>query len=86
MPIGINYISNFNLLDHLFGVGNAQFYQTENDLVDIYGKFGIIILFLIILFLLKSFIKNMISGAAQAKCRGRRGSTRGCAICSALSR
>lgn len=50
VPDGIDRISDFSEAEHLFGIGNAEFILTENDLVDIYGKFGLLILIPLLIF------------------------------------
>ena len=44
VPNGILIISKFTPLQHLIGIGDAQFPLTENDLIDTYGKFGLLTL------------------------------------------
>ena len=50
VPLGIEQISHFDVQEHLFGIGDADFALTENDLVDIYGKFGLLTLVPLLLF------------------------------------
>ena len=55
VPDGIAIISQFSVLEHLFGIGDAAFALTENDLVDIYGKFGLAVLIPLLLFYLSFY-------------------------------
>lgn len=50
VPTGLATIAQFDVLEHLFGIGDAEFLLTENDFVDIYGKFGLGILVPLLLF------------------------------------
>lgn len=45
---GITFIAEYNIIEHLFGAGEARFALVENDIVDIYGKFGLIFLIVIL--------------------------------------
>lgn len=56
VPLGREIIGAFSIADHLFGIGDSQFPLTENDLVDTYGKFGLLTLIPLILILLFFFI------------------------------
>jgi hypothetical protein len=56
VPDGLRTISGFTILEHLFGLGEKGFSLTENDLVDIYGKFGLLILIPLLLFFLTYYI------------------------------
>jgi hypothetical protein len=40
LPEGISAIKDFTFLEHLIGVGEERFALVENDVVDLYGKFG----------------------------------------------
>ncbi len=57
VPIGMEVISKFTVSEHLFGLGDATFITVENDIVDIYGKFGLLILLPVILFVLYFHIR-----------------------------
>lgn len=61
VPIGIEYISTFSLPEHLFGIGDGTFRTVENDLVDIYGKFGLTTLLPVVFFILYMFIRLVIT-------------------------
>jgi hypothetical protein len=51
VPLGIERIAGFTVKEHLFGIGDSGFATTENDIVDVYGKFGLLTLVPILLFL-----------------------------------
>ncbi len=57
VPIGIAKIQAFTFIEHLFGLGDRGFATTENDIVDIYGKFGLTVLIPILLFASYFFIR-----------------------------
>jgi len=44
VPEALDQIAGFSAVEHLFGAGEAGFPLTENDIVDIYGKFGLMTL------------------------------------------
>lgn len=63
VPGGLVEISRFSILEHLVGAGENRFALTENDLVDIYGKFGILAissLVIINLFFLMSDLRKVV--------------------------
>jgi hypothetical protein len=57
VPEGLQQISQFSAIEHLIGVGDAQFPLTENDLVDTYGKYGLLILLPLLMFFLFYYLK-----------------------------
>jgi hypothetical protein len=57
VPTGISYIAAFSLPEHLFGLGDSTFRTVENDLVDIYGKFGLTTFLPFVLFILYMFTR-----------------------------
>ncbi|MEZ4617234.1 MAG: O-antigen ligase family protein [Caldilineaceae bacterium] len=50
VPIGLEQLAEYNLLEHLFGGGEGHFILTETDLLDIYGKFGLLTLLPIVIY------------------------------------
>jgi hypothetical protein len=50
VPLGLQLISEFRVSEHLFGIGDTAFLLTENDFVDVYGKFGLLTLVPLLLF------------------------------------
>lgn len=60
VPGALETISQFSLLEHLFGIGDVAFPLVENDLIDIYGKFGLTTLVPLLFFFLFYYF-NLIS-------------------------
>jgi len=56
VPEGISQILNFNIIEQLFGVGFKKFALTENDIVDLYGMFGLMILIPFLIVILKYYL------------------------------
>lgn len=52
VPQGIRQIKTFGTVHHLLGAGENNFPLTENDLVDIYGKFGVLTLLPLLYFII----------------------------------
>lgn len=60
VPFGIERIRQFTTIEHLFGVGDSGFPTVENDIVDVYGKFGLLILLPILFFTGYFYIRLII--------------------------
>lgn len=67
VPDGLQQIANFTLWQHLFGVGELKFRLTENDIVDIYGKLGLLILIPLLLFFLYYYVGLLKAFLLEAK-------------------
>jgi len=59
VPEGLRMLSEFNLIEHAFGVGDKEFPLTENDLVDIYGKYGLLVLGPIFVFYISYLVRSI---------------------------
>jgi hypothetical protein len=60
VPAGLDHIKNFTFIQHLFGVGDLNFKLTENDLIDIYGKFGLLTLSFSLTFFFYFYFKVLV--------------------------
>jgi O-antigen ligase len=61
VPDGIRQIRQFSIIEHLFGVGDGEFPLTENDLVDVYGKFGLLILGSLLIFFSSYYARVLVA-------------------------
>lgn len=61
VPEGIEMIMNYSVLEHLFGIGDAEFALTENDVVDLYGKFGLILLSIVVVMIMGFYFRTITS-------------------------
>lgn len=61
VPNGIVRIGQFTTIRHLFGMGDGGFPTVENDIVDIYGKFGLLTLLPVLFFIFYIYVRLFIT-------------------------
>ncbi len=65
VPIGLEQIYEYNILEHFFGAGEAHFMLTETDFLDIYGKFGLLTLLPLLVFFGSYTIRLLLNYLAR---------------------